>query len=114
MLILNFPFSLLGSLKLHQMNFTQPRADIIFNTTRNYTSHLEDYTNTSSDRTVTKSVLTTTLRIPTTATYSKSVEPHSWTSVPLVVFYSVILVVIVVITLWVLRDECRPSLETAW
>ena len=95
------------------MNFTQPRADIIFNTTRN-TSHLEDYTNTSSDRTVTKSVLTTTLRIPTTATYSKGVEPHSWTSVPLVVFYSVILVVIVVITLWVLRDECRPSLETAW
>lgn len=94
------------------MNFTQPRADIIFNTTRNYTSHLEDYTNTSSDRTVTKSEFLP--RIPTTATYSKSVEPHSWTSVPLVVFYSVILVVIVVITLWVLRDECRPSLETAW
>ncbi|CAH3141321.1 unnamed protein product, partial [Porites evermanni] len=104
----------LWSLKLHQMNFTQPREDIIFNTTRNYTSHLEDYTNTSSDTTVTKSVLTTTLRIPTTATYSKSVEPHSWTSVLLVVFYSVILIVIVVITLWVLRDECRPSLKTAW
>ena len=96
------------------MNFTQPKEDIIFNRTRNYTNHSEDYNNTSSNRTVTKSVLTTTLRIPTTATYTKSVEPHNWTPVLLGVFYSVILIVIVVITLWVLRDEFRRSLKTAW